>query len=121
MQPADLLRARQVWLALLQTASVLESARWQSWAGRALTSAAEPAPQWLIELSYAQSTQAAIDSLSNGIGLDVSTHGEAAFDWQSLLIGLAFERYVCGEQSFAETWAKLNQLTDVAEYIDAGK
>ncbi|WP_374673693.1 hypothetical protein [Ideonella sp.] len=68
-------------------------------------------------LSTASSSVEALAAVEQDVGLEV----EHWLDPEALLIGFVVGRHLRGELSTDAMWAKLDQVADVAEFLDSGK
>lgn len=119
MTQYELFNARIIWSYLLD----LDDARllnWQAWAEETILNIDFTAPFWLCELTAAQSVQAALDCVREGIGMDYGDFATDEIDEESLLFGLLYVRFARQEQSAYEAWRIMADFGDLAEYVDSG-
>lgn len=116
MKSLPLHEARQVWRALFRAGVEVPATQWQAWSDARLPVEQEP-PSWLLALSTCQSSGSALTALEQDIGFEA----ECSLDPEALAIGFVVMRQLRGELTLEGMWAKLCEVSDVAEFLDSGK
>lgn len=118
MTPNELFGARIIWSHLLHfdNAGLLD---WRRWAAEAILDIDFVAPFWLCELTVAQSSQAALECVREGIGGYRNLETDE-IDEESLLFGLSY-LWLARHKSADEAWRTMADFGDLADYVDSGR